>query len=89
MTLSQLATLNKVNDGHFFNRDTMAHFGDTMKSFSIKTNKKANTAVVTRKTDGRKWTFDTKTGRLVYAVQFSEKLDGMKFYPNPKLALAA
>ena len=41
MTLSQLATLNKASGGHFFNRDTMTYFGDTMKSFSIKTDKKA------------------------------------------------
>jgi len=78
MTISELAKLNKANGGHFFNTQTMAHFGDTMRSFSIKNNKKAGTVVVTRKTDGRQWTFDTKTGRLVHAVQFQEKLDGTR-----------
>ena len=89
MTLTELAKLNKASGGYFFNQDTMAHFGDSMKSFTIKNNKKEGTAIVTRKTDGRQWTFDTKTGRIVHHIEVQEKLDGMRFRPNEKLALAA
>ena len=79
MTLSQLATLNKASGGHFFNRDTMAFFGDTMKNFTIKNhpdNRKL--VIVTRKTDGRKWNFDKATGRIDFSVKFQEKLDGTR-----------
>ena len=79
MTISELAKLNKANGGHFFNRDTMAHFGDTMKSFTIKNhpdNRKL--VIVTRKTDGRKWNFDKATGRIDSSVEYQEKLDGTR-----------
>jgi hypothetical protein len=78
MTIYDLARLNRTNGGCFFKTETMAHFGDTMKGFGIKNNKKAGTVVVTRKSDGREWTFDAKTGRLTYGVHVSEKLDGCR-----------
>ena len=70
MNINELAKLNKLNGGHFFNSQTMAHFGDTLKSFSIKTDKKAGVVTITRKSNGRKWAFDMKTGRVLHSVQF-------------------
>ncbi len=79
MTLPQLAKLNKASGGFFFRRDTMKRFGETMKSYSIKANKVVpSTVTVTRKADGREWIFDKATGRVVHAIEFSQKLNGTR-----------
>jgi hypothetical protein len=35
-TLSDIRRINKANGWYFFSRDTMRHFGDTMKSFGVR-----------------------------------------------------
>lgn len=66
MTIYQLALLNVANGGHFFDRDTLKHNRETMKSFSIR-QEGNDKVVVYRKNEpnGSRWTFSTITGRVV------------------------
>ena len=66
MTIHQLAALNKENNGHWFDADTMKCFGETMKSFSIKNNKVEKTVTLTKKRDGTTAVFSSETGRVIH-----------------------
>ncbi len=68
MTLTQLKALNKKNGGHFFDRDIMKSYGDTMQSLFIETRDNGAVVRVYRKRDGAVWLFSTTTGRVIYSV---------------------
>jgi hypothetical protein len=65
MTITRLKALNVKNGGTFFSRDCMRFFGDTMKSFSIKTLDNGNIQL-TRKRSGKVWEFSAETGRWIF-----------------------
>lgn len=65
ITIYELKRRNKLNGGHFFDRDTMKQWGDTLKSFRIEKLEDTKMVHVIRKRDGETWLFDTANGRCL------------------------
>lgn len=65
MTIYELKQLHEKSGGYFFSRRTMHFFGDRMKDFSIKKIDDIKVEV-THKGRGKRWLFNSITGRLVY-----------------------
>jgi hypothetical protein len=82
MTIYELKRLNQKNGGCFFNRDTMRHFGDTMKNFGVQ-RYTSDTVKVYRKLPtvkgmaGHGWLFDTENGLML--ATFTLDSDGGGF----------
>ena len=58
-TLSTIKHLNHSVGGHFFDRDTMKFFGDTMSSFKVV--HEGSKVFIERKRTGKRWQFNTTT----------------------------
>ena len=61
-TLTEVKILNKQKGGHFFDRQTLKFFGETMKSFKVR-NDGGKTFVI-RKRDGKVWIFNPTDGDI-------------------------
>ena len=70
MTIYDLKRLNKANGGYFFDRKTMAHFGDTLKNFNVKRNVDLLLLEVKNKRNGAICLFSKTTGRFVGGLDF-------------------
>lgn len=65
ITIYELKRRNVANGGHFFSRDTLKHWGDTLKGLRVKRDVDPKQVIVTRKRSGTAWRFDLATGRMV------------------------
>jgi len=62
LTLSQIKEINQENGNHFFDRNTLKGFGETMKSFKVQYIDGIN--YVIRKRDNKTWKFNPANGTL-------------------------
>ena len=69
MTIYELKKLNRANGGHFFDRNTMKVWGDTLKGLSVKRDIIDPNCVVVSRKNGDSWLFNRVTGRMVIPLK--------------------
>lgn len=65
ITIYELKRRNVANGGHFFSRETLKHWGDTLKGLKVKRDIDPQQVIVERKASGKAWRFNLATGRMV------------------------
>ena len=69
ITIYELKRRNVANGGHFFSRDTLKLWGDTLKGLKVKRDVDPLQVIVTRKASGKAWRFNLATGRMIAPVR--------------------
>jgi len=65
ITIYELKRRNVANGGHFFSRDTLKLWGDTLKGLKVKRDVDPTQVVVIRGRTGTAWRFNLTSGRMI------------------------